>query len=381
MKILVTGGNGQLAQSLALIANISGAQVKASPFDDQSAGAINTDLKRALLAVLPEASSCLSPLDEVFILDRQLLDICNSTSIAAAFKQIKPDVLINCAAYNAVDKALLDVDTAYQVNAIGPELLGLQCKKNGVKLIHISTDFVFAGNKGCAYDESDSPSPLSVYGKSKLAGEQSVQQVLGAQASIIRTAWLYSCSGHNFVNTMLGLFAVKDKLSVIGDQYGSPTWSEALAVVIFKLIIHKEVVSLNALSTSQADITDNEGDPDTGASNLYHYAAANTCSWFEFAKEIQRLMALESDKLLPVPSSAKNALGVSHCQIKSISAKSWQALHEKPLAKRPSKSALNIKKLCQHLGGLQGSLLNAKWQQQLKAMLDCQRRSQNLPDS
>jgi len=375
MKILVTGGNGQLAQSLALIANICGAQVKASPLDGQRSSAIYADVKRALLGVLPEASSCLNPLDEVFLFARQELDICSSASIDAAFKQIKPDVLINCAAYNAVDKAQLDVDTAYQVNAIGPELLSLQCKSDGVKLIHISTDFVFAGDKGSAYDEQDSPSPLSVYGKSKLAGEQAVLQILGEQASIIRTAWLYSCSGHNFVNTMQGLFAVKDELSVIGDQYGSPTWSEALAVVILKLIMHKEVVSLNALSTRKADVTDNGGDSDTGASNLYHYAAVNTCSWFEFAKEIQRLMAFDSEPLLPEPTSRKNALSASRCQIKSISSKSWQALHENPLAERPSKSTLNIKKLCQHLGGLQGSLLNANWQQQLKAMLDCQRRS------
>ncbi|MCL1049526.1 dTDP-4-dehydrorhamnose reductase [Shewanella abyssi] len=375
MKILVTGGRGQLAQSLALIANICGAQVKASLFDDLSASAITADVKRALLDALPEASSCLSPLDEVFLFAHQQLDICSPALIDAAFKQIKPDVLINCAAYNAVDKAEVEVDTAYQVNAIGPELLSLQCKNDGVKLIHISTDFVFAGDKGCAYDEQDMPSPLSVYGKSKLAGEQAVQKILGDQASIIRTAWLYSCSGHNFVNTMQGLFAVKDELSIIGDQYGSPTWSEALAVVILKLIMHQEVVSLNALSTSKVDVTDSGGNSATGARNLYHYAAVNSCSWFEFAKEIQRLMTLDSEPLFSDPAATKNALSASRCQIKSISSKSWQALHEKPLAERPSKSTLNIKKLCQHLGGLQGSLLNAKWQQQLKAMLDCQRRS------
>ncbi len=346
IKILVTGGNGQLAQSLALIAHLSNASILGGCLSY-----ITAETKHALKNILPEAANCLSEQDELQLFSRKELDICNSVAIDASFKQLKPDVVINCAAYNAVDNAETDPESAVKVNLDGPKLLADRCKRDGVTLVHISSDFVFSGEKHSPYNEQDTPSPLSVYGKSKLAGELAVRQILAEQAYIIRTSWLYSCQGGNFVHTMQKLFAAKEQLSVIDDQFGSPTWSEALAVIIFKLIKQKEAVSLDASLASDS----------VCLNNLYHYAAANRCSWFEFARQIQRLMRVDEK-----PHTA-------HCRITPISTSSWQASHEQVLAKRPQQSALNNQSLCQLLEVREGSLLKAKWQQQLKGMLDFQK--------
>ncbi|MCL1095761.1 dTDP-4-dehydrorhamnose reductase [Shewanella kaireitica] len=362
IKIMVTGGNGQLAQSLALIAHLSDAKVKAGSFTR-----ITAEIMHALVNILPEVSNCLSEQDELYLLSHRELDICDSVAIDAAFKQVKPDVVINSAAYNAVDNAETDSESAFKVNVEGPKLLAERCKRDGVMLVHISSDFVFSGEKSSAYNEQDTPAPLSVYGKSKLAGELAVRQVLAEQAYIIRTSWLYSCQGDNFVHTMQKLFAAKEQVSVIADQYGSPTWSEALAVIIFKLIKQKEVTRFGAyLGTSidanfSTQFTGQSVSDSVGFNSLFHYAAANSCSWLEFAQEIQRLV-LVGDK-------SKKA----HCNIRPISTLSWQAGHEQILARRPKQSALNNQRICQQLGLREGSLLKAKWQLQLKGMLDFQK--------
>ena len=346
IKILVTGGNGQLAQSLALIAHLSNASLIGGCLSH-----ITAETKHALENLLPEAANCLSEQDELQLFSRKELDICDASAIDIAFKQLKPDVVINCAAYNAVDNAETDPESAFKINLEGPKLLAERCKRDGVTLVHISSDFVFSGEKHSAYSEQDNPAPLSVYGKSKLAGELAVRQVLGDQAYIIRTSWLYSCQGDNFVNTMQNLCAAKDQLSVIADQYGTPTWAEALAVIIFTLIKQKGDLNSYVNSVKESD----------SSNNLYHYAAANRCSWFEFAQQIQRLM-ITDEKLIK-----------AHCRITPISTSSWQASHEQVLAKRPQQSALNNQSLCQLLEVREGSLLKAKWQQQLKGMLDFQK--------
>lgn len=361
IKILVTGGNGQLAQSLALIAHLSDAKVKGGSFTRMTAQTM-----QALVNILPEATNCLREQDELHLFSHRELDICNSVAIDASFKQLKPDVVINCAAYNAVDNAETDPESAVKVNVEGPKLLAERCKRDGVMLVHISSDFVFSGEKHSPYNEQDTPSPLSVYGNSKLAGELAVRQVLGEQAYIIRTSWLYSCQGDNFVHTMQKLFAAKEQLSVIADQYGTPSWAEALAVIIFKLIKQKEAVNCAAnLSASlcaglDTHFTGRTVSDSVASNRLFHYAAASSCSWFEFAQEIQRLRL--------VSNKSKKA----HCNIKPISTLSWQAGHEQVLARRPKQSALNNESVCQQLDVRQGSVLKAKWQQQLKGMLDFQ---------
>ena len=361
IKILVTGGNGQLAQSLALIAHLSDAKVKGGSFTRMTAQTM-----QALVNILPEVRYCLSGQDELHLLSHRELDICNSVAIDASFRLIKPDVVINCAAYNAVDNAESDSEGAFKANFEGPKLLAERCKRDGARLVHISSDFVFSGEKHSPYNEQDTPSPLSVYGNSKLAGELAVRQVLGEQAYIIRTSWLYSCQGDNFVHTMQKLFAAKEQLSVIADQYGTPSWAEALAVIIFKLIKQKEAVNYGAdLSTSicaglDTQFTGQSVSDSVGSNSLFHYAAANSCSWFEFAQEIQRLLL--------VGNKSKKA----HCNITPISTLSWQAGHEQVLAKRPKQSALNNESVCQQLDVREASVLKAKWQQQLKGMLDFQ---------
>lgn len=361
IKIMVTGGNGQLAQSLALIAHLSGAKVKGGSFTRMT-----PQTMQALVNILPEATNCLSEQDELRLFSRRELDICDSVAIDASFKQLKPDVVINCAAYNAVDNAETDPESAVKVNVDGPKLLAERCKRDGARLVHISSDFVFSGEKHSPYNEQDTPSPLSVYGKSKLAGELAVRQVLGEQAFIIRTSWLYSCQGDNFVDTMQKLFAAKEQLSVIADQYGTPSWAEALAVIIFKLIKQKEVTSFGAyLGTSinpniSTQLIGKSSCDSVAPNSLFHYAAANSCSWFEFAQQIQQLM-LADDKLIK-----------AHCRITPITTLSWQAGHEQVLARRPKQSALNSKRVCQQLDVREGSVLKAKWQLQLKAMLNFQ---------
>ncbi|PKG56604.1 dTDP-4-dehydrorhamnose reductase [Shewanella sp. GutDb-MelDb] len=352
MKILVTGGRGQLAHALALIADLSGAQVKVSPFYAQSTGSINIGAERELLRFLPEAASCLSELDEIYLLAHQELDICDPVSIDAAFKHIKPDVLINCAAYNAVDKAEVDVDNAYQINAQGPKLLAEQCKRDEVKLIHISTDFVFSGDKGSAYDEQARPSPISVYGKSKLAGDNAVLQILGNQAYIVRTAWLYSAWQQNFVKTMQQLFRSSDKISVIDTQRGSPTWCEPLAVVIFKLV--KMAVN-ERKQDNKHSLSD---DALSCGDNVYHYAGHGHCSWFDFSRHIQDLMGKADSK--------------SHCTVTPISTECWQKLHPNPLAARPTNSGLCSDKILAEISMEHDSLIRASWQQQLQVMLAIQ---------
>ncbi|MCL1057914.1 dTDP-4-dehydrorhamnose reductase [Shewanella gelidimarina] len=359
MKILVTGGRGQLAHALGLIAELSGAQVKVSPFDDQSTGAINVGTQRELLGYLPEAASCLSEQDEIYLLAHQQLDICDPVSIDAAFKHIKPDVLINCAAYNAVDKAEVDVDIAYQINAQGPKLLAEQCKRDEVTLIHISTDFVFSGDRGSAYDEQVSPSPISVYGKSKLAGENTVLQILGHQAYIIRTAWLYSAWQQNFVKTMQQLFRSRDNISVIDTQRGSPTWCESLAVVIFKLV---KIAMNERKQCNQGNKSSLSGDALSCGDNIYHYAGYGHCSWFDFSRRIQELMGKTGSK--------------SHCTINPISTECWQKLHPNPLAARPTNSGLCSDKILAEISMEQDSLIRASWQEQLKVMLAVQALSE-----
>ncbi|WP_299810782.1 dTDP-4-dehydrorhamnose reductase [uncultured Shewanella sp.] len=350
MKILITGANGQLAQALLSIAKLAQSDAELSAAEQM------------LLHLLPESKTCIAATDEVIGVSHQALDIGDIDSIRRALDIIAPDVVINCAAYNAVDKAEIDIDRAMAVNALGLKLLASECRLRDLKLVHISTDFVFDGELSRPYTEQDLPSPLSVYGKSKGEGERWVSDILGEQATIIRTSWLYSCYGHNFVKTMQSLFKAKESLSVVSDQLGSPTWCEALAVVILMLIKQKKLSNTsngNSVSKKETYLSQ----PTIGAADLYHYAAGASVSWYEFACEIQR-------QTLAIEESAPNTAA---CHIQPITTQAWQGEHANRLAKRPVQSALNAAKVCQQLGIMQGSLLSASWQTQLQAMIDYQK--------
>jgi len=211
-------------------------------------------LGRALLATAPEGVTATG-------LSRAELDIADEASIAAALDAHSPDVVVNAAAHTAVDKAEGDEASAYRVNRDGPALLARACDGRGVRLVHVSTDFVFDGTRGSPYRPSDPTSPLGVYGASKLAGEHAVRAAL-PEALIVRTAWVYAAQGANFVRTMLRLMASQPALRVVADQVGTPTHAASLASAIWRLVAAK-------------------------ASGVHHYTDAGVASWYDFAVAIQ----------------------------------------------------------------------------------------------
>jgi dTDP-4-dehydrorhamnose reductase len=190
------------------------------------------------------------------------LDITNEDSITKVFNNNKIDYLVNCAAYTAVDKAESEPEKAFLVNAEGVKLLANACKEYNATLIHISTDFVFDGEKTTPYMETDLPNPINVYGASKLKGEQYAQKIL-EKYFIIRTSWVYSQHGNNFVKTMLRLAKEKNEVGVVDDQIGSPTYAGDLATTIIKII--------NLKSTKYG---------------IYHYSNHGSISWRTFAETI-----------------------------------------------------------------------------------------------
>ena len=227
----------------------------------------------------------------------QDLDITDVNQVNSTIEQFQPDVIINAAAYTAVDKAETDTETAYAVNDLGSEYLALACKKISAKLIHVSTDFVFDGTKTTPYQTDDQVNPINVYGASKLAGDIKVNAILGNQATIIRTAWVYSVNGNNFVKTMLRLMAEKEQLGIVYDQVGTPTWAKGLATMIW------------ALADKSQSPQETESTQTSNTALVLHWTDAGVCSWYDFAVAIQELAVEKGmlDKAIPVrpiPASA-----------------------------------------------------------------------------
>ncbi len=227
-RIAVTGGQGQLGQTLQSL-------VKQS-----------------------ELSARIS------ILARSELDIVDLNAVNQVLGDINPDVVINGAAYTAVDKAETESDLAFAVNATGCENLALFARKNGTWLIHISTDFVFDGKANTPYIPESATAPLGVYGASKLAGERVLVRENAEQTTIVRTSWLYSEYGHNFVKTMLRLMEEKEELGIVDDQMGSPTSTHSLARLLLTMARH------------------------AAQPGIYHWNDGGAITWFEFAKSIRQ---------------------------------------------------------------------------------------------
>lgn len=202
----------------------------------------------------------LSDKNEVSGFDIDTLDITNINNTLNVVREINPDLIINCAAYTNVDGCEANVDTAYKINALGARNLAVAALETKSRFLHISTDFVFDGNTDNPYTEFDIPNPLSIYGKSKYAGEEFIRQIC-SRHYILRTAWLYGKNGNNFVKTMLKLANEKKTISVVDDQIGSPTYTNDLIKAI-EIIIHSE------------------------AYGTYHTTNDGQCSWNEFAKKI-----------------------------------------------------------------------------------------------
>lgn len=193
--------------------------------------------------------------------DYDTLDITNAQQINDAIAQHRPDVLINAAAYTAVDKAEDDAEAAANLNGIAAGLLAKACASQNIKLVQVSTDFVFNGKQSTPYTPDAQCSPLGEYGKSKLAGEQAVQQY-APTALIVRTSWLYSAHGNNFVKSMIRFMNERDELGIVYDQVGSPTWAETLALCLWSLIKND-------------------------AQGIMHCSDNGVASWYDFAIAIQ----------------------------------------------------------------------------------------------
>lgn len=259
------------------------------------------------------------------------LDISNAEQVNELLITHSPDIVINAAAYTAVDKAETDSEQAYAVNQQGAANLANTCKHINAKLLHISTDFVFDGTNTMPYVATDATNPLGVYGASKLAGEQAVSDILGAQATIVRTAWVYSVFGNNFVKTMLRLMAEKDQLSIVGDQVGTPTWAAGLANMLWALV---------AKASSEQALNEKN------TTTILNWTDAGVASWYDFAVAIQELAIEQSILSKAIPISAIPA-----------------ASYPTP-AKRPAFSVLNKAE-----AEAQSGVNTVHWRTQLKAML------------
>lgn len=229
----------------------------------------------------------LAGMGELIVLGRDRLDLSQPESIRASVRAIEPDLIINAAAHTAVDQAESEERLAFAINATAPGIFAEQAGAMGIPLIHYSTDYVFDGSGATARVESDAPHPLSVYGRSKLAGEQAIAAV-GGQHLILRTSWVYSLTGRNFLLTMQRLLQEREKLTIVADQVGAPTWAGTIA--------H----STRALIERWRD-----GNP--GAWGVYHLTASGETSWFGFAQAIGEQLVKAGKpcaRLEPIPSSA-----------------------------------------------------------------------------
>ncbi|MCZ6829138.1 MAG: dTDP-4-dehydrorhamnose reductase [Gammaproteobacteria bacterium] len=283
MKVLIAGAQGQLGQELQRLC--------------------------------PSRIDCLP-------VGRAELDITSRAGVLECVRELQPQVIINTAAYTAVDGAEAKPDLAVEVNAEGTANLAMAAQCIGARVLHVSTDFVFDGAADTPYPSDHETRPLGVYGHSKLAGENRLQQILPLDSVVVRTAWLYSALGENFVKTMLRLMSEREQLRVVADQVGAPTWARGLAAVLWQLLDYP------------------------AAHGIYHWTDNGSCSWYEFACAIYA----EGHKL---------GLLEREVQIDAITTED----HPTP-AQRPCYSVLDCKKI-HNLLGIGGE----NWRPQLAAML------------
>lgn len=234
-----------------------------------------------------ELQSSLSGQAELLVLGSAQLDLSQPQQIRQQVRALKPDLMINAAAHTAVDQAESEPELAFAINATAPGILAEEAADLGAPLLHYSTDYVFDGRKSSPYNEDDEPNPLSVYGRSKLAGEQAIAAVGGAHL-ILRTSWVYSRHGRNFLLTMQRLLQERDSLNVVSDQIGAPTWAGSIAQASVQLIKHWQ-----------------EGR--SGPWGIYHLTALGETSWFGFASAIAAQLQAQGKPvaaLQAIPSSA-----------------------------------------------------------------------------
>ena len=273
-----------------------------------------------------ELQRTLAPLGEVVALDRQSMDLTRADSIRRVIRDNCPDLIVNAAAYTAVDKAESEVDMAMAINGTAPGIMAEEMQRLGGALVHYSTDYVFDGAKTQPYVEDDPVNPLCAYGASKLAGERAIQAV-GVPHLIFRTSWVYGARGKNFLLTMLRLSKEREELRVVADQIGAPTWSGMIAEMTGQALACCAAPQGMALSE---------------VSGIYHLTGAGAISWFGFTQAIlenvtQRTLGAHAPRLLPITTSD----------------------YPTP-AKRPKNSQMSNAKLVRVFG-----LVNPTWESQL----------------
>jgi dTDP-4-dehydrorhamnose reductase len=241
-KILVTGANGQVGAELA-------AQMR--------------------------------PLGDVTAVDRATLDLADPDALVAAVRALKPDLIVNAAAYTAVDRAETERDLAYAVNATAPGILAAEARRLSAVLIHYSTDYVFDGAARIPYAEDDPVGPLGVYGASKLAGEEAIAAA-GAHALTLRTSWVYGLRGSNFLLTIRRLAATRDELRIVADQTGVPNWCRALAVATARIVAG----GLPALAER---------------AGIYHLSSTGQATWYDFARAI--VGDVQAPRIVPITTA------------------------------------------------------------------------------
>lgn len=285
MNILITGSKGQLGQEIINILNSGVSDI--APIDIKYKNS------------------------NITALDVDVLDITNYASVEKAIMEVKPDLIINCAAMTNVDACETNLETAMKVNAIGPRNLAIASSKMGCKLVHISTDYVFEGNGSVSYCEWDLCNPQSVYGSSKLLGEKYVLNQ-NSKSFIVRTSWLYGLNGNNFVRTMLKLGKEKSEIKVVDDQRGNPTNANDLAYHILKLALTEEY-------------------------GIYHCTGNGECSWFDFSKKIMKLAGLSCNVIpcstdeFPRPAKRPSFSSLNNLMLKSTvgdEMRDWQVALE-----------------------------------------------------
>lgn len=251
--------------------------------------------------------------DEVVVLGIDDLDITDRGAVFSAVRDARPDVVVNAAAYTAVDAAESDEATAFAVNEDGPRYLAEAVREHGGRLLHVSTDYVFDGFASQPYEVDDAPDPRTVYGRSKLAGEQRVRELLPERSHVVRTAWVYGGPTKNFVDTMRRLESERETVSVVADQFGGPTRAHDLAAGLLEL---------------------GRSDVDPG---ILHFVNDGQASWYDLAREVFRLTGADPDRVRPTDSAAYPS-ATPRPQWSVLSTRAWTAVGLTP--PRPWRDAL-----------------------------------------
>jgi dTDP-4-dehydrorhamnose reductase len=242
---------------------------------------------------------------QIFAFTKKELDISNREQVYQICEEVKPNIMINCAAFTNVDLCETDVEKAYLINGLGPYYLGLAANKQRAKLIHISTDYVFSGDQQSPYTEEDTPNPQTIYGKSKLLGEELLLR--GCEnLLIIRTSWLYGHQGNNFVRTMINLSNKRNSINVVNDQIGAPSYTYDVSYAILKLMWK--------------------------GTGIYHVTNRGACSWYDFASEIMKqthssteVKAISSKEyVFKTPRPSYSVLDTKKLEVEGICLRDWR---------------------------------------------------------